>query len=519
MDQNNQFNQEQETQSSSTDTFYQSGFSSDFTPPPPVKTSNGYAIASLILGIVSIVLCCCCPPAIIITAALAIIFAVLSRQGGRMNGQAIGGMICGIASLVLSLIVVLFYVLSFAGMTEEERDMFYEEFYNAFASFYEEHEGGVGISPDGDIDISPDGSDTAPEGDKLPTGDSTEEAQKNAEEAAAAAAASPVIEKIKALKSWPAVTKSNYESLKKQYEETVAAYDLLDKQAKTLVSTDDKKAMNDAKSALKAYETALKEQAAEQEHSDKLSMNRIVYATVDIDGEIDDIVEEKSSPLTLTREQAMAWENDAAMRAIGAGLVGGDDRFAISSDTDTEVSFYFAYDDEYLYITEKRCDLDWLFTTTDFRKPYAGDGSLLWFVRASTYTTEPICGIQWNAGTKSSVYQSNPRPGTNVPVFGLFSGNNQLAAVKMGPDAWERAISWDESTFYYVLEVKIPFEDLGFTAEDIESDKIAATFCTVDIVNEDFDGNTNKLWYGMGYQMQYPGVNNWKWSYPLIAVQ
>ena len=117
------------------------------------------------------------------------------------------------------------------------------------------------------------------------------------------------------------------------------------------------------------------------------------------------------------------------------------------------------------------------------------------------------------------MYQSNPRPGTNVPVFGLFSGNNQLAAVKMGPDAWERAISWDESTFYYVLEVKIPFEDLGFTAEDIESDKIAATFCTVDIVNEDFDGNTNKLWYGMGYQMQYPGVNNWKWSYPLIAVQ
>ena len=48
---------------------------------------------------------------------------------------------------------------------------------------------------------------------------------------------------------------------------------------------------------------------------------------------------------------------------------------------------------------------------------------------------------------------------------------------------------------------------------------LGGTNIAAGIVNENFDGNANKLWYGMGYQMQYPGVNNWKWCYPLIAVQ
>jgi hypothetical protein len=347
--------------------------------------------------------------------------------------------------------------------------------------------------------------------------DTTEEDEEAAAKAAAEAAAAPVIEQIKALANWAAVTADNYESLKAEYETVDAAYDALDKDAKKCVDSDTKKILTNAKNALKDYENVLKAEAAEKEYQAKIEtmpVNNIVKATVTIDGILDDVVANKSTPLALTKEQCDEWNNTPDLKAIGAGVVGDT---SLTEGADTNVSFYFAYDDNYLYVIEKRCDLNWLFTTTDFRKPYASDGSLVWFTRGSNDTAKPICGIQWNGGTKETIEQANPRPGENVPVFGLFTEDDQPNSVKMDADAWERAIGWDDSTFFYVIEVKIPFADLGFTAADIESGVIGATFCSVDIVNEEFDGDTSKLWTGMGYQMQYPGVNSWKWCYRFLA--
>lgn len=94
---------------------------------PPKAEPNGYAIASLILGIVSLVLCCCSCISIV-TSILAIVFAVLSRQGQPMRGNAIGGLICGIVSLVATLLCVGFFFLSVAETNYEDMDDFFNDY-------------------------------------------------------------------------------------------------------------------------------------------------------------------------------------------------------------------------------------------------------------------------------------------------------------------------------------------------------------------------------------------------------
>lgn len=99
------------------------------TVQPPKAEPNGYAIASLILGIVSLVLCCCSCVSIV-TSILAIVFAILSRQGQPMRGNALGGMICGIVSLVATVLVTGCLLLSIAETNYEDLDDFLNDYMN-----------------------------------------------------------------------------------------------------------------------------------------------------------------------------------------------------------------------------------------------------------------------------------------------------------------------------------------------------------------------------------------------------
>ena len=88
--------------------------------PPSAKT-NGFAVASLVLGIVSLLSVCCCSCILPVTAILSIVFAAVSKKGEPMNGMAIGGLVCSIVALVLLVVSVVALLLdpSFMAAFEE----------------------------------------------------------------------------------------------------------------------------------------------------------------------------------------------------------------------------------------------------------------------------------------------------------------------------------------------------------------------------------------------------------------
>ena len=106
--------------------------------PAKKKAQNGYAIASLVLGILSVVTCCCCYVETLglvltgVSAVLAIVFAFLSKKNndGKMDAKAITGLILGIVGIVMLLILLVSIVGTYAlldQMPEEEMLAFLEE--------------------------------------------------------------------------------------------------------------------------------------------------------------------------------------------------------------------------------------------------------------------------------------------------------------------------------------------------------------------------------------------------------
>ena len=99
--------------------------------PAQKKSQNGYAIASLVLGIVSVLCCCCCCFAdtlglilMGVAAVLAIVFAFLSKKNtnGKMDGTAIAGLILGIVAILVLLcfLVALVGVYTMIGQIPQE---------------------------------------------------------------------------------------------------------------------------------------------------------------------------------------------------------------------------------------------------------------------------------------------------------------------------------------------------------------------------------------------------------------
>jgi len=84
---------------------------------PPVN-GQGFAIASLVCGIVSIVLCWCYG---IIGLACGIVAIVMRNKfrdlnGGYVNGMAKAGFICACVGTSLSALALVYYILIFAGV-------------------------------------------------------------------------------------------------------------------------------------------------------------------------------------------------------------------------------------------------------------------------------------------------------------------------------------------------------------------------------------------------------------------
>ena len=108
------------------------------TQPPAPQSANGWAIASLIFGILSLVICTCCCGGTgwipLVFGAVAIVLAIVSRKGQKMSGVAIGGLVCGIigAVLAIALLVMSFIFLDASFLEQMLIDMGVEipaEFY------------------------------------------------------------------------------------------------------------------------------------------------------------------------------------------------------------------------------------------------------------------------------------------------------------------------------------------------------------------------------------------------------
>ena len=102
------------------------------------KNKNGYAIASLVLGIVSILSCCCCCSSGLglifmgVSAILAIVFAFVSKKNsdGKMDAKAIAGLVLGIITVVVLLCFAVAIVGTYAlidQMPESEMIAYFDE--------------------------------------------------------------------------------------------------------------------------------------------------------------------------------------------------------------------------------------------------------------------------------------------------------------------------------------------------------------------------------------------------------
>lgn len=74
-----------------------------FDKPP----MNGLAIASMILGIVS--LCCCCSS--YVCGLLAVVFGIVAKCCGNKTGKSTAGIICGAISMGLTTLGFVFYLM------------------------------------------------------------------------------------------------------------------------------------------------------------------------------------------------------------------------------------------------------------------------------------------------------------------------------------------------------------------------------------------------------------------------
>lgn len=99
------------------------------------KPGRGFAIASLVLGILSAVgLCCCCTiPAV--SAALGVVAIVLaiiySQKAGKLDGMALAGLILGIIGIVVALSLMIIVALNSDAINAA-----LEEFVNNFKKQY-----------------------------------------------------------------------------------------------------------------------------------------------------------------------------------------------------------------------------------------------------------------------------------------------------------------------------------------------------------------------------------------------
>ncbi|MDD6057805.1 MAG: DUF4190 domain-containing protein [Clostridiales bacterium] len=97
-------------------------------PPVQQKADNGFGIASMVLGIVSLVLGCTC--ANWLTGICAIVFGILqlTKREPKEKAPAIAGIVTAAISMLISIVLIFLWLLAFKAESQGNSD-FYRSYY------------------------------------------------------------------------------------------------------------------------------------------------------------------------------------------------------------------------------------------------------------------------------------------------------------------------------------------------------------------------------------------------------
>lgn len=77
--------------------------------PPVYQEKNNMATAALVMGILSLCSICCCMLFGIVSGVLGVIFAIMSKKGDKMDGQARAGLILSIIGIAVTVLVIIIF--------------------------------------------------------------------------------------------------------------------------------------------------------------------------------------------------------------------------------------------------------------------------------------------------------------------------------------------------------------------------------------------------------------------------
>lgn len=104
----------------------------DYTPQQPQKDpGHGLAIASLVLGIISLLSCCCVYLSVIV-GVVGVVLAIISKNKsntGKMETMALAGMILSIVGIVLAVGYIIF---GLVAMQSPEYQDIYQQMMNSY---------------------------------------------------------------------------------------------------------------------------------------------------------------------------------------------------------------------------------------------------------------------------------------------------------------------------------------------------------------------------------------------------
>lgn len=134
----------QEYHTQNDDLYKQSHYENAHTKQPYQEQTSGIAIATMILGIISVVcmISCCCTPIAIITGIAAIICFVVTPKVNQTRGnKAKAGLICGIVAIIGSIILIVVFVVNVFLSADFQNEM--KEFNTHYDTYIDENDDSI----------------------------------------------------------------------------------------------------------------------------------------------------------------------------------------------------------------------------------------------------------------------------------------------------------------------------------------------------------------------------------------